>query len=158
HGAQDRARERGLAGAELAFERDEIAGLEACGNARAERPCCRYVRQGERPCKGLRILDHRRSFSRTAAHPQPAPGRRFAPGKAACYHAPGRGEGPTDFMQRIAIIGAGQPAAQAVATLRAEGFAGQITKVGDETYAPYQRPPLSKTYLMGEMERERLFL
>ncbi len=48
---------------------------------------------------------------------------------------------------RIVIVGAGQAAAQAVATLRAEGFAGALTLVGDEAYAPYQRPPLSKTYL-----------
>jgi 3-phenylpropionate/trans-cinnamate dioxygenase ferredoxin reductase subunit len=61
-------------------------------------------------------------------------------------------------MERIVIIGAGQAGAQAVATLRAEGFAGAITMVGDEAYAPYQRPPLSKTYLMGTMERDRLFL
>jgi 3-phenylpropionate/trans-cinnamate dioxygenase ferredoxin reductase subunit len=61
-------------------------------------------------------------------------------------------------MERIVIIGAGQAGAQAVATLRAEGFAGPITMIGDEAYAPYQRPPLSKTYLMGTMERDRLFL
>ncbi len=61
-------------------------------------------------------------------------------------------------MERIVIIGAGQAGAQAVATLRAEGFAGAIQMAGDETYAPYQRPPLSKTYLMGTMERDRLFL
>ncbi len=60
--------------------------------------------------------------------------------------------------QTIVIIGAGQAGAQAVATLRAEGFAGAITMVGDEPFAPYQRPPLSKAYLMGTMERERLFL
>jgi len=60
--------------------------------------------------------------------------------------------------ERIVIIGAGQAGAQAVAILRAEGFAGAITMVGDEAYAPYQRPPLSKTYLMGTMERDRLFL
>jgi len=60
--------------------------------------------------------------------------------------------------ERIVIIGAGQAGAQAVATLRAEGFAGAITMIGDEFYAPYQRPPLSKTYLMGTMERDRLFL
>src|SRR5262252_6260963 len=62
------------------------------------------------------------------------------------------------MSERIVIIGAGQSGAQAVATLRAEGFAGAITMVGDEAYAPYQRPPLSKTYLMGTMERDRLFL
>jgi 3-phenylpropionate/trans-cinnamate dioxygenase ferredoxin reductase subunit len=62
------------------------------------------------------------------------------------------------MQERIVIIGAGQSGAQAVATLRSEGFAGDITLVGDEPYAPYQRPPLSKAYLMGTMERDRLFL
>jgi len=60
--------------------------------------------------------------------------------------------------ERIVIIGAGQSGAQAVASLRADGFAGSITMVGDEPFAPYQRPPLSKAYLMGTMERDRLFL
>ncbi|HEX4080366.1 MAG TPA: FAD-dependent oxidoreductase [Rhizomicrobium sp.] len=58
----------------------------------------------------------------------------------------------------IVIIGAGQAAAQAVATLRAEGFAGPLTLIGDEPFPPYQRPPLSKAYLAGTFERERLFL
>jgi 3-phenylpropionate/trans-cinnamate dioxygenase ferredoxin reductase subunit len=60
--------------------------------------------------------------------------------------------------ENIVIIGAGQAGAQAVQTLRAEGFAGPITMVGDEAYAPYQRPPLSKAYLLGTFERPRLFL
>jgi 3-phenylpropionate/trans-cinnamate dioxygenase ferredoxin reductase subunit len=60
--------------------------------------------------------------------------------------------------EHFVIIGAGQSGAQAVATLRSEGFAGDLTLVGDEPYAPYQRPPLSKAYLMGTMERDRLFL
>ncbi|GAA0540144.1 3-phenylpropionate/trans-cinnamate dioxygenase ferredoxin reductase subunit [Rhizomicrobium palustre] len=58
----------------------------------------------------------------------------------------------------IIIIGAGQAGAQAVISLRAEGFLGPITMIGDEAYAPYQRPPLSKAYLMGKFERARLFL
>ena len=62
------------------------------------------------------------------------------------------------MSERIVIIGAGQAGAQAVATLRAEGFAGSIVMVGDEPFAPYQRPPLSKAYLSGALERERLFL
>ena len=62
------------------------------------------------------------------------------------------------MSERIVIIGAGQAGAQAVATLRAEGFAGALTMVGDEAYAPYQRPPLSKAYLAGTFDRERLFL
>jgi 3-phenylpropionate/trans-cinnamate dioxygenase ferredoxin reductase subunit len=61
-------------------------------------------------------------------------------------------------MERIVIIGAGQAGAQAVATLRAEGFAGLLTLIGDEPFAPYQRPPLSKAYLAGDFARERLFL
>lgn len=62
------------------------------------------------------------------------------------------------MSERIVIIGAGQSGAQAVATLRSEGFTGPITMVGDEPFPPYQRPPLSKAYLMGTMERDRLFL
>ena len=58
----------------------------------------------------------------------------------------------------IVIAGAGQAAAQAVQSLRAEGFTGPITMIGDEAYAPYQRPPLSKGYLLGSFARERLFL
>ena len=62
------------------------------------------------------------------------------------------------MRETILIIGAGQAGAQAVATLRAEGFAGAITIIGDEAFPPYQRPPLSKAYLAGSLERERLFL
>ncbi|HEU0163362.1 MAG TPA: FAD-dependent oxidoreductase [Rhizomicrobium sp.] len=62
------------------------------------------------------------------------------------------------MSEKIVIIGAGQAAAQAVQSLRAEGFDGPITLVGDEAYPPYQRPPLSKAYLLGTFERPRLFL
>jgi 3-phenylpropionate/trans-cinnamate dioxygenase ferredoxin reductase subunit len=62
------------------------------------------------------------------------------------------------MSEHIVIVGAGQSGAQAVATLRAEGFGGAITMIGDEPFPPYQRPPLSKAYLMGTMERDRLFL
>ena len=61
-------------------------------------------------------------------------------------------------MDKIVIIGAGQAAAQAIATLRAEAYAGALTVVGDEPFPPYQRPPLSKAYLSGEFTRDRLFL
>ncbi len=62
------------------------------------------------------------------------------------------------MSQTIVIVGAGQAGAQALTSLRAEGFTGAITMVGDEPFAPYQRPPLSKAYLMGTFERDRLFL
>src|SRR5712672_2334215 len=62
------------------------------------------------------------------------------------------------MAERIVIIGAGQAGGQAVAPLRAEGFEGTLTLIGDEAYPPYQRPPLSKAYLAGDFARERLFL
>src|ERR1700704_5253515 len=62
------------------------------------------------------------------------------------------------MVERIIIIGAGQAGAQAIATLRAEGFEGSLALIGDEGFAPYQRPPLSKAYLAGDFARERLFL
>jgi 3-phenylpropionate/trans-cinnamate dioxygenase ferredoxin reductase subunit len=61
-------------------------------------------------------------------------------------------------MSHIVVIGAGQAGASLVAKLRKEGFEGEITLIGAETAPPYQRPPLSKAYLLGEMEKERLFL
>ncbi|UXU75612.1 MULTISPECIES: NAD(P)/FAD-dependent oxidoreductase [unclassified Paracoccus (in: a-proteobacteria)] len=58
----------------------------------------------------------------------------------------------------IVILGAGQAAASLAARLRALGHAGAITIIGDEPAPPYQRPPLSKAYLLGEMDLERLTL
>lgn len=61
-------------------------------------------------------------------------------------------------MTNIVIIGAGQAGSSAAFKLRSLGFEGDITLIGEEAYPPYQRPPLSKTYLLGELEKERLFL
>ena len=58
----------------------------------------------------------------------------------------------------IVILGAGQAAASLAAKLRALGHAGTITVIGDEPVAPYQRPPLSKAYLLGDMDEDRLTL
>ena len=58
----------------------------------------------------------------------------------------------------IVVIGAGQAGFAAANKLRDLGHTGPITLVGDEPVPPYQRPPLSKAYLLGEMTRERLFL
>ncbi len=62
------------------------------------------------------------------------------------------------MTERLIIVGAGQAAAQTVHSLRQQQFAGAITVVGEEPFLPYQRPPLSKKYLAGELPRERLFL
>jgi 3-phenylpropionate/trans-cinnamate dioxygenase ferredoxin reductase component len=56
----------------------------------------------------------------------------------------------------IVVVGASHAGAQAVDTLRKEGFAGSIILIGDEAYLPYQRPPLSKKFLLGELPLERL--
>ena len=61
-------------------------------------------------------------------------------------------------MSHFVVIGAGQAGCSLVAKLRSEGFAGQVTLVGAEPVPPYQRPPLSKAYLLGEISQERLFL
>ncbi|WP_428926955.1 NAD(P)/FAD-dependent oxidoreductase [Marinibacterium sp. SX1] len=61
-------------------------------------------------------------------------------------------------MSGIVVIGGGQAGASLVAKLRKDGYDGAITLIGAEPVPPYQRPPLSKAYLLGEMEVERLFL
>ncbi len=58
----------------------------------------------------------------------------------------------------VIVIGAGQAGSSCVAKLRNGGFDGQVTLIGAESVPPYQRPPLSKGYLLGEMTLERMFL
>src|SRR3984893_7871737 len=57
-----------------------------------------------------------------------------------------------------AIIGAGQAGFRAGASLRDSGFAGRVILIGDEPVPPYQRPPLSKSYLAGDSGLEELWL
>ena len=57
-----------------------------------------------------------------------------------------------------AILGAGQAGFQAAASLRQEGFDGRIVLIGDEPVPPYQRPPLSKSYLAAESGLDELWL
>ena len=56
------------------------------------------------------------------------------------------------------IAGAGQAGGQAALSLRQAGYGGRIVVCGAEPAPPYQRPPLSKKYLSGELPRERVFL
>ena len=58
----------------------------------------------------------------------------------------------------VVVVGAGHCAGQLGARLRAEGHAGPITMIGAETHPPYQRPPLSKNYLSGQIGVERVLL
>lgn len=61
-------------------------------------------------------------------------------------------------MPTFVVIGGGHAAGQAVASLRQEGYDGEILLIGDEPFLPYQRPPLSKQYLSGEHGLERVYL
>jgi 3-phenylpropionate/trans-cinnamate dioxygenase ferredoxin reductase subunit len=54
----------------------------------------------------------------------------------------------------VVVVGAGLAGAKAVETLRAEGFAGRVVLVGGEPERPYERPPLSKQYLLGAAGRD----
>ncbi len=58
----------------------------------------------------------------------------------------------------VIIVGAGHAGAQAALALRKSGFTGSIALIGDEPELPYERPPLSKDYLSGETEFERMLV
>jgi 3-phenylpropionate/trans-cinnamate dioxygenase ferredoxin reductase subunit len=81
----------------------------------------------------------------TAKEPRPTP----------WGHAPGElmPDNPT-----FIIVGAGSAGAKAAQTLREEGFDGRVVLIGAEPQRPYERPPLSKEYLRGEWDRERVFV
>lgn len=59
-------------------------------------------------------------------------------------------------MQRIVVVGAGHASGQLLDSLRRGGSQARITLVGEESWLPYQRPPLSKKFLSGELSADRL--
>lgn len=61
-------------------------------------------------------------------------------------------------IERIVIVGGGLAAARAAESLRSDGYEGSITILGDERELPYLRPPLSKEYLRGESERDKVYV
>jgi 3-phenylpropionate/trans-cinnamate dioxygenase ferredoxin reductase component len=60
--------------------------------------------------------------------------------------------------QTHVIVGASLAGAKAAETLRDEGFEGRVVLVGTEVERPYERPPLSKDYLRGEVGREKVYV
>ena len=56
----------------------------------------------------------------------------------------------------VVIVGGGQAGLEAAAALRAQGYEGSVTLIGEEPHAPYQRPPLSKDYLAGKSDADSL--
>ena len=62
------------------------------------------------------------------------------------------------MTDHVVIVGAGQAGAQTAISLRQLGFDGRISLLGDELFPPYQRPPLSKKLMTGEMDVERTYI
>lgn len=62
------------------------------------------------------------------------------------------------MTQRVIIVGAGHAAAQLAPSLRKQGWEGEILMIGDEPYAPYQRPPLSKEFMSGEKDDKEILI
>jgi 3-phenylpropionate/trans-cinnamate dioxygenase ferredoxin reductase subunit len=58
----------------------------------------------------------------------------------------------------VVIVGGGQAGLEAAAVLRTQGYEGTVTLICEEPHAPYQRPPLSKEFLTGKQEVDRVFL
>lgn len=65
---------------------------------------------------------------------------------------------PSSWEAPVVVVGAGLAGASAAKALRAHGFDGEVVLVGDEPEQPYERPPLSKAYLMGRSPREEVFV
>lgn len=63
-----------------------------------------------------------------------------------------------DAHQTFVIVGGGLAGAKAAETLRAEGFTGRVILICDERDHPYERPPLSKGFLLGKEERDSVFV
>ncbi len=61
-------------------------------------------------------------------------------------------------MPAFVIAGGALAAAKAAETLRDEGFDGDIVLIGSEPELPYERPPLSKGYLLGQAERDSVYV
>lgn len=60
--------------------------------------------------------------------------------------------------QSFVIVGGGLAGAKAAETLRAEGFDGHVTLVGEEPWVPYERPPLSKAFLLGKEPQDKAYV
>ncbi len=98
---------------------------------------------------GLVYVDLTRSAGETAGTPS---------GQATGDRAEPAGDRtlPAESGERLVVVGAGQAGARAAEAMRQAGHAGPILLIGDETEAPYERPPLSKELLLGTADRESI--
>lgn len=58
----------------------------------------------------------------------------------------------------VVVIGAGHAGAELACTLRKKGFVGSILLISEESIAPYERPPLSKAYLLGSIQIDKIMM
>jgi 3-phenylpropionate/trans-cinnamate dioxygenase ferredoxin reductase subunit len=68
------------------------------------------------------------------------------------------GATPEEVSPKVVVVGAGQAGGEVAAALRAGGHTGTITVIGDEESLPYTRPPLSKSYLLGDINQNELLV
>lgn len=97
----------------------------------------------------------------------PSPGPTDAPDGSRATRAPasirslltcdGRARGYSSGMSTIVVVGASLAGGRCVEQLRRRGFEGRIQLVGEEAPRPYERPPLSKKFLRGQMDEEKLY-
>src|SRR5689334_13568057 len=88
--------------------------------------------------------------------PSSSPSPASAPADRTRYHF--ETEASMADQRTFVIVGAGLAGAKAAETLRAEGFDGRLVVVGDEPERPYERPPLSKSLLLGTAERDSVYV
>jgi len=62
------------------------------------------------------------------------------------------------MTESVVVVGAGEAGGQVAISLRQAGYTGTLTVIGDEPYVPYERPPLSKAFLAGEIPLEKMYM
>jgi 3-phenylpropionate/trans-cinnamate dioxygenase ferredoxin reductase component len=80
------------------------------------------------------------------------------PAYAAAHCVEDWDRAPMSAQQTFVIVGAGLAGAKAAEALRTNGFSGKVILIGDEAERPYDRPPLSKGFLLGSTEREKIYI
>jgi 3-phenylpropionate/trans-cinnamate dioxygenase ferredoxin reductase subunit len=142
-----------LEGQKLAVFKDEEGYLLALSPRCTHMGCTVDWNDADRtwdcPCHGSRYSVDGEVIQGPAAKALsvvPVKGSRKAEGNGAAAARKPRGRG----RQRVVIVGAALCGGTAAATLRREGFDGQLTIIGAEQHLPYERPPLSKSFLRGE--------